>query len=118
MVRLIVSIVLLIVLAAFVALNVQYTATVNIFGLVVENTSVVAVVLISLVVGILFSFVMYLFNYIVKSRREKLKERSERSKVKEKELAKREKEIVNVERQVLEPTAEETPGKDKEKKKR
>lgn len=86
MISLLINIVLLVALAAFVALNVPYTTTVNLFGRMAENISTVAVILISVVFGVLFSFFFYLAESMRKARKLKQKKRIKELKVKEKEL--------------------------------
>ena len=93
MARLIISIILFLVLAVFVVINVPYKTTINLFGLVIQDVSVVAVVLMSLVTGILYSFATYLINYLVKLRKQKLKKAHELNREKEKQLVEREKQL-------------------------
>ncbi|WP_020614407.1 lipopolysaccharide assembly protein LapA domain-containing protein [Sediminispirochaeta bajacaliforniensis] len=88
MISLIIDILLLIVLAVFVALNVPYTTDVNLFGHVTQGVSSVAVILISIVVGVLFSFFFYLGESMRKSRKTKEKRRLKELKEKEKLIAK------------------------------
>ena len=94
MVRLIINILFLIVLAVFIALNVSHTTSVNIFGHVVENVSVVAVILLSIVLGVMYSFLFYITSYFGKVRKGKLKEQTVFAKKKEKELKTREKNLL------------------------
>ena len=91
MIRLIVNILFLIVLAVFIALNVSYSTSVNIFGRVFENISVVAVILLSIVLGVLYSFLFYVSTYLGKLQKGKIKEKKDFTKKKEKELKTREK---------------------------
>ena len=84
MISLIFNILMLVILAAFVAFNVPYTTSVNLFGYVVEEISTVAIILISLVAGVLFSFLFYLAEGVRKAGRK-------RQKVKVKELKEKEK---------------------------
>jgi uncharacterized integral membrane protein len=93
MIRLIFHIILLGIIAAFVALNVQHTTTVNLFSLKYDNVSTAAVVLIAFIAGILYSFILYLLHYFRNSGRKKLKERKEQTKSKEKELKEKESEL-------------------------
>ncbi len=88
MISLIVNIFLLVALAAFVALNVPFTTSVNLFGYVAEDISTVAVILLSVVFGILFSFFFYLAESMRKARKHKQKERLKEIKVKEKQIDK------------------------------
>jgi TRAP-type C4-dicarboxylate transport system permease small subunit len=108
MVRLILNIVLLVILVVFVALNMQYRTAVNIFGLALEEVSVVAVVLVSLAVGIVYSFITYLLNYFSRLRRERLKKNRELTKQKEQELKERERSMVSAERKRTSSPVEES----------
>jgi uncharacterized integral membrane protein len=87
MVRLIINIVFLIILAVFIALNAPYKTSVNIFGFKVEDVSVVAVIIVTLVIGVVYSFFFYASNYLVKMRKQKLKHRDQSSKQLAKDLA-------------------------------
>lgn len=93
MVKLVIHILLLAVVVVFVALNVPYTTSINLFGYMFEDVSTVAVVLLAFIVGIIYSFFYYVLNYFYKSGRKKDKERRQKTKVKEKELQAKETEI-------------------------
>ena len=93
MIRLIINIVTLIILAIFIALNVSYETSINLFGFKYDNISTVAIIIISLVSGVLYSFVYYLLTYISKSEKLKIRKKSKQAKVKEKELKNKEKNI-------------------------
>lgn len=93
MLRLILNIVLLIILVVFIAINMAYRTSINFFGLVLEDISVVAVVLVSIVFGIIYSFVTYLINYFLRKGRERLRKNREQTKQKERELKERERSI-------------------------
>ena len=93
MVRLVFSIILFIILAVFVALNAQYTTTVNFFTHVVEHVSVAAVVTIALAVGVVYSFMLYVSNYFAKARSERLKQEKQKNKKRADELQQQAKEI-------------------------
>ncbi len=112
MIRLIISILLFIILAVFVALNAQHTTTVDVFGYQIEQVSVAAVVTISLAVGVVYSFVLYLVNYLSKSRSARLKNQKQRNKQKAVELAEKARELENTQ------TPEPLPAPDQEPKKR
>jgi uncharacterized integral membrane protein len=86
MISLIINIFLLVALAAFVALNVPFTTDVNLFGYVAEGISTVAVILLSVVFGILFSFFFYLAEGMRKARKQRQKQRLKEIKVKEKQI--------------------------------
>ena len=93
MIRLIINIFILIVLAIFIALNVSYETSINLFGFKYDNISTVAVIIISLVSGVLYSFFYYLLTYISKSEKLKIRKKSKQAKLKEKELKTKEKNI-------------------------
>lgn len=93
MVRLIFSIVFLVILAVFIAFNAQYTTDVNLFGYKLESIPVVAVVLLTLVTGVLYSFGLYLITFFSKRRSVKEKERKRKNEEKEKALKTQEKEL-------------------------
>ena len=112
MIRLIVSILLFIILAVFVALNAQYTTTVDLFGYEFKQVSVAAVVTVTLAVGVLYSFTLYVSNFLSKSRAERLKNQKRKNKEKATELAEKEKGIQEVSAPVIEaPDATETQPK-------
>lgn len=89
MVRIVVSILLLLVLAVLVVFNVDYKTTVNLFGLELENISVIAVGIFSFVAGALYSFFIYVASYLRKRRRKKLGVREEGLRERETEIAHR-----------------------------
>ena len=93
MIRLVIHILLLAIVVVFVALNVGYTTSINLFGYMFENVSTVAVSLIAFIVGIIYSFFYYILNYFYKSGKKKARERSKQTKDKEKELKEKEAEI-------------------------
>lgn len=125
MIRLIINIATLIILAIFIAMNVSYQTSINLFGFKYENISTVAVIIISLVSGVLYSFFYYLLTFISKSEKLKTRTRHKQSKIKEKELKNKEKNINKaIEEGVKEslPNNEENPAElellDAEKKKK
>jgi len=108
MVRLIFNILFLVILAVFVALNMSYKTDINLFTLKMEEVSVVAVVLLSLVAGVLYSFLFYITNYFGKLRKEKIHKRADSAKKKEQELKNREKNIDETVRQKVSEEKERT----------
>lgn len=90
MLRLILHIVLLAVLAVFVAMNVPYKTSINLFGYMFEDISTVAVVLISLIAGVVYSFIYYILSYFRKTGIKRAKRREEKTKDKQKELKEKE----------------------------
>lgn len=99
MIRLILNIILFILLAVFVAINMPYTTTINLYGYVLEDISTVAVILITLAAGIVYSFVTYFVNYLIKRRREKAKKTKQQTQEKQKELQKKEKDFEAAQKQ-------------------
>ena len=86
MVRLIFSIIFLIILAVFIAFNAGFTTDVNLFGYKLEGIPMVAVVLLTLVAGVLYSFGLYLIAYFSKRSATKEKERKRKNIEKAKDL--------------------------------
>lgn len=109
MIRLIINIITLIILAIFIALNVSYETSINLFGFKYENISTVAVIIISLVSGVLYSFFYYLLTYISKSEKLKIRNKHKQTKLKEKELKDKEK---NIHKAIEEGVKESIPGKE------
>jgi phosphotransferase system glucose/maltose/N-acetylglucosamine-specific IIC component len=93
MIRLVIHVLLLAIVVVFVALNVGYTTSINLFGYMFTDISTVAVTLIAFIVGIIYSFFYYVLNYFYKSGKKKARERSKQSKDKEKELKEKESEL-------------------------
>jgi F0F1-type ATP synthase membrane subunit b/b' len=106
MVRLILNIILFILLAVFVAINMPYTTTINLYGFVMEDISTVAVILITLAIGIVYSFITYFVNFLVKKRREKIKKTRQQAQEKEKQLKIKEKDFEAAQKQSAEAAAE------------
>jgi len=93
MIRLIINIATLIILAIFIAMNVSYETSINLFGFKYDSISTVAVIIVSLVSGVLYSFVYYLLTFISKSEKLKMRNKGKQAKLKEKELKTKEKNI-------------------------
>jgi uncharacterized integral membrane protein len=93
LVRLVFSIIFLIVLAVFITFNAQYTTSINLFSYKMETVPVVAVVLLTLVAGVLYSFGLYLITYFSKMRVGKEKNLKRKNQEKAKELKEQEKEM-------------------------
>lgn len=87
MIRLVFHIILLAVVAVFVALNVPYTTTIDLFGYLIEDVSTVAVVLVSLIAGVVYSFIYYVLNLLRKTGVRRAKKKQQEVKEKEKLLA-------------------------------
>jgi uncharacterized integral membrane protein len=115
MIRLIINILTLIVLAVFVSMNVAYKTTINLFGYRYDDISTIAVILISLVGGVVYSFIYYLLTYLNKSEKLKIRNKHKNAKLKEKELKDKEKNIdKTIEDRVKESAPEEMDPVDKE----
>lgn len=93
MIRLVIHIILLAIVVAFVALNVGYTTSINLFGYMFSDISTVAVTLVAFIVGIIYSFFYYVLNYFNKSGKQRVRERSKKAKDKEKALKEKEEEL-------------------------
>ncbi|MCD6398242.1 MAG: DUF1049 domain-containing protein [Spirochaetaceae bacterium] len=107
MIRLIINILTLVVLAVFVAMNVAYKTSINLFGYKYDDISTVAVILIALVAGVLYSFLFYLLTFISKSEKVKIRNKHKNTKLKEKELKDKEKNLdKTIEKRIQESTPE------------
>ena len=95
MIRLIFSIVFLVILAVFIAFNAQFSTDVNLFGYKLIAVPTVAVVLLTLVTGVIYSFGLYIIAYFVKRRAEKAKDLKRKNSDKAKELKTQEQELKN-----------------------
>ena len=84
MIRLIINIITLLVLAVFIAMNVSYETSINLFGYKYDNISTVAVIIVALVSGVLYSFFYYFLTFISKSEKLKTRNKSKQAKLKEK----------------------------------
>jgi uncharacterized integral membrane protein len=93
MIRLIFSIIFLVILAVFIAFNAQYTTDVNLYGYKLNAIPMVAVVLLTLVAGVLYSFGLYLITFFSRKRAEKEKELKRKNAEKAKELKNHEEEL-------------------------
>lgn len=93
MTRLIVSIIFFIILAVFTALNGGYSTALNLFGYKLESISIVAVIIGSMALGVIYSFALYLSNFLGRQKASKLKKNRDVTKAKELELKDRERDI-------------------------
>ncbi len=93
MIRLIINIIILLVLAVFIAMNVSYTTSINLFGYKFEQISTIAVILISIAAGVIYSFFYYILTYFAKSKKNRIKSQDKKTKEKAKELKNKEKKI-------------------------
>ncbi len=69
MVRVIISVALLVVLCVLVVLNLDHTTPVSLFWVTFDRVSVVAVALVSFVVGVVYSFFLYAARFFVGMRK-------------------------------------------------
>ena len=69
MIRLIIGVVILVILAVLFALNGRNTSTVNLFGYEAKDVPVIAVAIVSFVLGVLYSLVLYLLRFIDRRRK-------------------------------------------------
>ncbi len=99
MVRIVISIILLIALCVLVVLNLEYRTSINLFWIRFDQVSVVAIALVSFVLGVLYSFFLYATRYFVGLRRNSLLARSQ-------ELAQREQEAFAREKEAARPVAQ------------
>ncbi len=99
MVRIIISIALLVALCVLVVLNLDYKSSVNLFWVVFDNVSIVAVGLVSFVAGVLYSFFLYATRYFIGLKRSSMAARTQ-------ELARREQEVVAKEDEVAQAAAQ------------
>jgi len=93
MIRLIVNILILVILAIFISMNVQYTTSINFFGHKFTDISTIAVIIISLAAGVIYSFVYYFMSFLAKTRKNQLKSKDKKTKEKAKELKSKEKKL-------------------------
>lgn len=90
MFRLILNILFLIILAIFIALNTGYKTDINIFSRILEDVSVVVIVLLSISIGIIFALFSFGISRLVGKERERVKESQARARQKDKEFDDRE----------------------------
>ena len=107
MIRLIINIGTLLIVAVFIAMNVSYETSINLFGYKYDNISTVAVIIVALVSGVLYSFFYYFLTYLSKSEKLKIRNKSKQAKLKEKELKTKEK---NIHKAIEEGVKESTPN--------
>ncbi|MAG13671.1 MAG: hypothetical protein CMN78_03640 [Spirochaetales bacterium] len=107
--RLVLSIIFLIILAIFIAFNAQYSTQLNLFGYKIENVSVVAVVILTLVVGVLYSFSLYVTSFFSKLRAEKIKSVKSKNVEREKVLQEQEQHLQDARTAVEQASTEPPP---------
>ena len=85
--RIIFSVVLLVVLTVLIVMNLGPTTPVNLFGAKFANIPVVAVAMLSFVLGVVYSLFLYVGQYIHRSSRERLAKRHRDVEERERKLA-------------------------------
>jgi uncharacterized integral membrane protein len=73
--RVIVSVVLLVLLTVLIVMNLGPTTSINLFGARFEKMPVVALAMMSFVLGVVYSLFLYVGHYFHRSSREKLAQR-------------------------------------------
>jgi uncharacterized integral membrane protein len=106
MVRIIVSVVLLVLLAVLVALNIGFTAKVNLFGAQFDGVPVVAISALSFAIGIVYSLFLYAGRFLHQRARQQLATKKKSVAEREKQVAARE---TNAEAVAEAPRAGEAP---------
>lgn len=90
MVRIIVSVVLLVLLAVLVALNIGFTASVDLFGARFDNVPVVAIAALCFALGIVYSLLLYAGRFLNRRAREQLATKKKSVAERERQVAARE----------------------------
>jgi uncharacterized integral membrane protein len=96
MVRLIISIVILVVLAVLLLFNGTYMTPVNLFGYRIERVPVVVVAIAGFVLGVLYSFVLYLMRFVAKRRSKAIRSKDQDVRLREQEIKEKEKHLENL----------------------
>ena len=112
MVRLVFSIIFLIILAVFIAFNAQYNTSINLFGYKMETVPVVAVVLLTLVTGVVYSFGLYVITFFSKRSSNKEKNLKRKNQEKAKELKEQEQVIQTAKETLENPSSALPPSED------
>jgi uncharacterized integral membrane protein len=85
--RVIVSVVLLVLLTVLIVMNLGPTTSINLFGARFEKMPVVAVAMLSFVLGVVYSLFLYVGHYFHRSSRERLARRHKEIEERERRLA-------------------------------
>ncbi len=93
MVRLIVSVVIIVVLAVLLAFNATFMTPVNLFGYRIESVPTIAVAIAGFVLGLLYSFVLYLMRFLSKRRSTSIRSKDRDVRTREQELKEKEKRL-------------------------
>jgi uncharacterized integral membrane protein len=70
--KLIASAIVLVALAILIFLNVNYTSAINLFGVQLDNVSVVIIAIAGFALGIVYSLLLYIIDRVSKQRKSKL----------------------------------------------
>ena len=90
MARVILSIVFLIIFTVIIVMNLGNATAFNLFGFKFEELPTTAVAIVSFVLGVLYSFIYYLFSFFGRKRKEKIKKRGKQLEERESSLKERE----------------------------
>jgi len=93
MVRLIISVVIIVVLAVLLAFNATFMTPVNLFGYRIESVPTIAVAIAGFVLGLLYSFVLYLMRFLAKRRSTSIRSKDRDVREREQELKEKEKHL-------------------------
>ncbi len=93
MVRLIVSVVIIVVLAVLLAFNATYMTPINLFGYRIESVPTIAVAIAGFVLGLLYSFVLYLMRFLAKRRSTSIRSKDRDVRAREQEVKDKEKRL-------------------------
>jgi uncharacterized integral membrane protein len=96
MVRLIISVVIIVVLAVLLAFNATHKTDVNLFGYRIESVPTIAVAIAGFVLGVLYSFVLYLMRFLSKRRSKAIRSKDQDVRLREQEIKEKEKHLENL----------------------
>jgi uncharacterized integral membrane protein len=85
--RIIFSVILLVLITVLIVQNLGPTTTVNLFGAAFQNVPIVAVAMLSFMLGVMYSFVLYIGRYYNRLSRERLAKRNRNVEERERKLA-------------------------------
>jgi len=90
MVRLIISIAILVVLAILLLFNGTYMTPINLFGYRFERVSVAVVGIVGFVLGLLYSFLLYLMRFLSRRRSKAIQSKDENVRLREQGIKEKE----------------------------
>ncbi|MDA3941249.1 MAG: hypothetical protein PF693_18385 [Spirochaetia bacterium] len=94
MFRLIVSVFSLVILAVLIVFNLEYRTSFSFYGLELADIPVMVVAILSFALGVVYSFVFYLTNFLAKKSKNRMIEKGKVAKNREQKLDNKEKEIM------------------------